>query len=109
MMRADTRPAAIGQSRDDAAQQEDKPAPGSLEGLVLKHVNLENPVTGARARVVVGSHRETLDLTLDSAFTHNDTGYVVKAIEKQGAGSPERRHLVFIENTSTGELHPVPW
>ena len=102
---------AMVEDPDSVEQENDRPDPVStgIDGLVLKHVNRENPVTGARARVVVGSHRKTLDLSLDSAFTHNQDEYVVRAIEKHGDDSPERRHLVFIENTRTGEVHNIPW
>ena len=96
---------------EGAKQSNNKPRQNAtgLDGLKLKHVNEENPVTGARARIVVGSHRETKNLSLNSKFKHNENEFVVKAIEKQGDDSPDRRHLVTIENTQTGETHNIPW
>ena len=97
--------------RESAKQKNNKRRQNAtgLDGLKLRHVNEENPVTGARARIVVGSHHETKNLSLNSIFKHNENEFVVKAIEKQGDDSPDRLHLVVIENTKTGETHHIPW
>ena len=101
----------IMEDRDSAQQKNNKPRQNTtgIDGLMLKHVNEENPVTGAQARIVVGSHYETKYLSLNSTFTHNENEYIVKAIEKQGDNSRDHLHLVFIENTETGEIHNIPW
>ena len=94
-----------------AEQKNNKPRQNTtgIDGLILKHVNEENPITGAQVRVVVGSHHETKYLSLNSTFKHNEIEFAVKAIEKQGDDSPDRLHLVIIENTKTGETHNIPW
>ena len=102
---------SIMKDQDSATQKKNKPRQNTtgIDGLILKHVNEENPVTGAQTRIIVSSHDETKYLSLNSTFIHNENEYVVKTIEKQSDDSRDHLHLVSIENTETGETHNIPW
>ena len=95
--------------RDSAAEQKSRRDTTGIAGLILRHVNGENPLTGTQARVVVSSHDEIKHLSLNDTFKHNDNEFVVKVIEKQSDDSSSHLHLVTVENTTTGETHNISW